>query len=79
MSGYILYFLLDKKAFYTFFIDKNDKFYHYQNYSFNYDLGDDEWDLLNEFGVENIIKTVKEMAIYETRKLSNIVKLVRFE
>lgn len=63
----------------SFFIDKNDKFYHYQNYSFNYDLGDDEWDLLNEFGIENIIKTVKEMAVYETRKLSNIVKLVRFE
>ena len=63
----------------SFFIDKNDKFYHYQSYSFNYDLGDDEWDLLNEFGIENIIKTVKEMAVYETRKLSNIVKLVRFE
>ena len=63
----------------SFFIDKNDKFYHYQNYSFNYDLRDDEWDLLNEFGIENIIKTVKEMAVYETRKLSDIVKLVRFE
>ncbi len=63
----------------SFFIDKNDKFYHYSNYSFNYELSDDEWDLLNHFGVENIIKTVSQMAVYETIRLTDIVKLVRFQ
>ena len=63
----------------SFFIDKNDEFYHYRHYSFNYDLEDDELALINEFGKENIIKTVKEMAVYEHRKLTDTVKLVRFE
>ena len=62
----------------SFFIDENDEFYHYSNYCFNYDLGDDEWDLINKFGKDNIIKTVKEMAVYESRKLNELIKLVRF-
>ena len=63
----------------SFFIDENDEFYHYRNGDWNYDLEDDEWELINEFGKENIIKTVKGMAVYETRRLTDIVKLVRFQ
>ena len=63
----------------SLFIDKNNEFYHYSNLSFNYDLRDDEWDIINEFGKENIIKTVVSMAVYETIKLTDIVKLVRFQ
>ena len=64
----------------SFFIDKNDEFYHWQYLKgFNYDLDDFEWDLINEFGKEFIIKTVKEMDVYETRKLKDHIELVRFE
>ena len=64
----------------SFFIDKNDEFYHWQYLKgFNYDLDDFEWDLINEFGKEFIIKTVKEMNVYETRELNDYIELVRFE
>lgn len=63
----------------SLFIDKNDKFYHYSNYTFNYDLTDDEWEIINHFGKDNIIKTVSQMAVYETIRLTDIVELVRFE
>jgi len=64
----------------SFFIDKNDKFYHWQYYEgFNYDLDEFEWDLINKFGKEFIIKLVKSMNVYETKQLSDIIKLVRIE
>lgn len=64
----------------SFFIDKNDEFYHWQYLKgFNYDLDESEWDLINRFGKDFIIKTVKEMAVYETRKLNDYIELVRFE
>ena len=63
----------------SLFIDRNNEFYQYSDLSFNYNLGDDEIEIINEFGKENIIKTVAEMSIYETKKLTDIVKLVRFQ
>lgn len=64
----------------SFFIDKNDEFYHWSFlHGFNYDLADDEWDLINKFGKDWLIKTVKEMAVYETRELNEYIKLVRFQ
>ena len=64
----------------SFFIDKDDRFYHWSYLQgFNYDLDESEWDLINRFGKEFIIKTVKEMAVYETRNLNDYIKLVRFE
>jgi len=64
----------------SFFIDKNDEFYHWQYYEgFNYDLDEFEWDLINKFGKEFIIKLVKSMNVYETKQLSDIIKLVRIE
>ena len=51
----------------SLFIDRNNEFYHYSDLSFNYNLGDDEIEIINEFGKENIIKTVAEMSIYETK------------
>lgn len=63
----------------SLFIDKNNKFYHYSKYTFNYDLTDDEWEIINHFGKDNIIKTVSQMAVYETIRLTDIVELVRFE
>ena len=72
-------FIIRNEMKISLFIDKNNEFYHYSNLSFNYDLRDDEWDIINEFGKENIIKTVVSMAVYETIKLTDIVKLVRFQ
>ena len=64
----------------SFFIDKNDEFYHWSFLKgFNYELDEMEWDLINQFGKKEIIEMVKSMNVYETRILSDIVKLVRFE
>ena len=64
----------------SFFIDKNDELYHWSFlHRFNYDIDESEWDLINKFGKDWIIKTVKEMAVYETRKLTDTIDLVRFE
>ena len=64
----------------SFFIDKNDEFYHWQYLNgFNYDLDEFERDLINEFGRDFLIRTVKEMAVYETRRLNAHIELVRFE
>ena len=63
----------------SLFIDKNDKFYHYYNGSWNYNLIMDETDLLIFFGRKEIIELVKSMDIYETRELSDLVKIVRFQ
>ena len=64
----------------SFFIDKNDEIYHWQYPGgFNYDLDEFEWDLINKFGKEFIINLVKSMNVYETKKLSDIIKLVRIE
>ena len=73
-------FIIRNEMKVSFFIDKNDEFYHWQYLKwFNYDLDDSEWDLINRFGKEFIIKTVKEMAVYETRNLNDYIKLVRLE
>ena len=62
------------------FIDKNDEFYHWQYLKgFNYDLEDDEWELINKFGKQKIIETVKKMNVYESRRLNDYIELVRFE
>lgn len=64
----------------SFFIDKNDEIYHWQYHDgFNYNLDEFEWDLINKFGKEPIIKLVKSMNVYETKQLSDIIKLVRIE
>lgn len=64
----------------SFFIDKNDEFYHWQYLKgFNYDLEDDEWELINKFGKQKIIETVKKMNVYESRRLNDYIELVRFE
>lgn len=63
-----------------FFIDKNDEFYHWSYLKgFNYDLSDDELELINQFGKDYIIQLVKSMNLYETRQLNEIIKLVRFQ
>ena len=63
----------------SLFIDENDKFYHFYNGSWNYDLIMDETDLLITFGRQYIINLVKSMGVYETIQLSDLVKLVRFQ
>lgn len=51
----------------------------YINALSEYTYKTDIWDIINEFGKENIIKTVVSMAVYESIKLTDIVKLVRFQ
>ena len=64
----------------SFFIDKNDKIYHWQYLSgFNYDLSEFEVELLKDYGVDFLIKTVKKMRVYEHLRLNGLVELVRFE
>ena len=63
----------------SLFIDENDKYYHYYNGTWNYNLIMDETDLLILFGWNEIIEMVKSMNVYETKKLSDLVKLVRFQ
>ena len=63
----------------SLFIDENDKFYHFYNGSWNYDLIMDETDLLITFGRKEAIEMVKSMNVHETRILSDLVKLVRFQ
>lgn len=69
-------FIIRNEMRVSFFIDKNDEFYHWQYHDgFNYDLDEFEWDLIKE----SIIKLVKSMNVYETKQLSDIIKLVRIE
>lgn len=64
----------------SLFIDKDDEFYHWQYLKgFNYELEMFETDLLITFGRQYIIDLVKSMNVYETRQLSDIVELVRFQ
>ncbi len=64
----------------SFFIDKNDELYHWGFIlGFNRDFNDFEKELINDFGKDWLIRTVKSMAVYETRKLTETVDLVRFE
>ena len=73
-------FIIRNEMRVSFFIDKNDEFYHWNYFKgFNYDLDEFEWDLINKFGKEAIIKLVKSMNVYEKKQLSNIIKLVRIE
>ena len=73
-------FIIRKTMRVSFFIDKNDELYHWGFLlGFNRDFNDFENDLINEFGKDWLIRTVKEMAVYETRKLTETVDLVRFE
>ena len=77
---YGLNFIIRNTMKVSFFIDKNDEFYHWSFLKgFNYDLSDEEWDLINQFGKNWLIKTVKEMNVYETRELNNYIKLMRFQ
>ena len=61
------------------FIDENDKYYHFNKGTGNYDLEMFETDLLITFGRKEIIEMVKSMRVYEIIELSDIVKLVRFQ
>lgn len=73
-------FIIRNEMRVSFFIDKNDEFYHWQYHKgFNYDLDEFEQDLINKFGKERIINLVKSMNVYETNELSDIIKLVRIE
>lgn len=75
-----LILLLKRNESLSFFIDKHDEFYHWNYFKgFNYDLDEFEWDLINKFGKEAIIKLVKSMDVYEKKQLSDIIKLVRIE
>ena len=73
-------FIIRNEMKVSFFIDENDEFYHWQYHKgFNYDLDEFEWDLINKFGKEHIIKLVKSMNVYEIKQLSDIIKLQRFK
>ena len=73
-------FIIRNQMKISFFIDEDDRFCHWTYlHGFNHDLDDIEWDLINKFGKDWLIKTVKEMAVYETRKLNGYIKLVRIE
>ena len=73
-------FIIRNEMKISFFIDENDEFYHWSYLKgFNYELEEMELDLINKFGKDFIIQTVKEMNVYETRDLSEIIKLVRIE
>ncbi|MER2014416.1 MAG: hypothetical protein ABS871_07250 [Methanobrevibacter sp.] len=63
----------------SLFIDENDKYYHFNKGTWNYDLEMFETDLLITFGRKEIIEMVKSMNVHETRILSDLVKLVRFQ
>ena len=63
----------------SLFIDENDKYYHFNKGTWNYDLEIFETDLLITFGRKEIIEMVKSMNVHETRILSDLVKLVRFQ
>lgn len=77
---YGLNFIIRNEMKIGFFIDKNDEFYHWSYLKgFNYDLSDDELELINQFGKDYIIQLVKSMNLYETRQLNEIIKLVRFQ
>ncbi len=71
-------FIIRKTMKVPLFIDKDDKIYHWSGIcGFNYDLEEFELDLIKEFGKDWLIKTVKEMAAYETRKLTESIDLVK--
>ncbi|WP_296874586.1 hypothetical protein [uncultured Methanobrevibacter sp.] len=73
-------FIIRKTMRVSFFIDKNDELYHWGFIlGFNRDFNDFEKELINDFGKDWLIRTVKSMAVYETRKLTETVDLVRFE
>ncbi len=73
-------FIIRKTMKVSLLIDKDDKFYHWNRIrGLNYDLEEFEKDLIKEFGKDWLIKTVKEMAVYETKKLTESIDLVRFE
>lgn len=73
-------FIIRKTMRVSLFIDPNNDLYHWSYIrGFNYDLEDIEKDLIKEFGKDWLIKTVKEMAITERRKLTESIDLVRFE
>ena len=73
-------FIIRNEMRVSFFIDENDELYHWQYHKgFNYDLDKFEQDLINKFGKDSIIKLVKSMNVYETKQLSDIIKLQRFE
>ena len=63
----------------SLFIDENDKYFHFNKGTWNYDLEMFETDLLITFGRKEIIEMVKSMNVHETRILSDLVKLVRFQ
>lgn len=79
ISVYGFNFIIRDEMRISLFIDKNDKFYHYYNGKWGYDLIMDETDLLILFGRDYIIDLVKSMRVYETVHLSDLVKLVRFQ
>lgn len=73
-------FIIRNEMKVSFFIDKNDEFYHWQYLNgFNYDLDESELELINRFGKDSLIRTVKEMEVYESRRLNDFIELVRFE
>ena len=73
-------FIIRNEMKVSFFIDNNDDLCHWSGlFGFNYDLGDDEWELINRFGKDWIIETVQKMGVYETIDLNDYIKLMRFE
>ena len=73
-------FIIRNEMKVSLFIDENDEFYHWSYLkNFNYDLEELEWDLINQFGKDFLIETVKSMKIYESRALNEYIELIRFE
>ena len=72
-------FIIRDEMMISLFIDENDKYYHFNKGTWNYDLEMFETDLLITFGRKEIIEMVKSMNVHETRILSDLVKLVRFQ
>jgi len=58
---------------------KMTSIFHFNKGPWNYDLEMFETDLLITFGRKEIIEMVKSMNVYETKILSDLVKLVRFQ
>ena len=76
MYRYGLKFIVNESTEVSFAIDERDRIIFHDLYRGDYELTDEEADLIVD--TENILKTVKEMAVNETRKLSNNIEMIRF-
>ena len=71
-------FIIRNQMRVSFFIDNSDKIYHWRKFKLDYNLDKFEVDLINDYGKDFIVETVKKMRVYERVKLDNLVVLQRF-